>query len=204
MLTSTASLVCEDSRLQKKPVKTGIDDLPLKKFVQLSALSEHRFLVLSEFSVQRAFVNNATMLAIDAAVLADYDGLSPWTIMNPFFAPSKSFPQSLSPTPLQLRTHHHPFLDLLAPSGLRDNIHVGVLDDEQEDQLCQSIHEDGLKVWGGQPWSPTGWEFSQSFVDRWGWLMDEGSIDSSNFWRFERGDPPLRLPSAVPAIAEVA
>lgn len=201
---SDTSITRKESPPQNELVKKGIYDPPLEEYLELSALSEHRFLVLSEFSVQRAFVNNARLLAIDAAVLADYDGLSPWTITTPFFVPSESFPRSLSPTPLQMRTYHHPFIDLLAPAGLRDNVLVAVLDDDQEDLFCQSIHENGLRVWGGQPWSPIGWEFSQSFVDQWSWLMDEGSINSSNFWRFERGEPPLRLPNAAPRIAEVA
>ncbi len=180
------------------------DDLPPGGPLKAPALSEHRFLILSEYSVHRAFVTNAAMLAIDAVTLADWNGLSPWTVVNPFAATSESFPRSLSPTPLQLRTYHHPFLDLIAPTGLRDNILIAVLDDDQEDHLCQSIHEEGLKVWGAQPWSPMGWEFSQSFVDQWAWLLDDGSINSSNFWRFERGEPPLKLPQAVPRIAEVA
>lgn len=200
----SAPASCTKSPPENESEKRSVDDIPLDDFLELSALTEHRFLVLSEFSVQRAIVNNATMLAIDAAVLADYNGLSPWTTTNPFFAPSTSFPPSLSPTPLQLSTYHHPFLDLLAPAGLRDNILVAQLDDDQEDSLCHGIHEEGLRVWGGQPWSPVGWEFSQSFADQWGWLLDEGSIASSNFWRFERGEPPLKLPCTAPQIVEIA
>ncbi|KAL9014924.1 MAG: hypothetical protein Q9173_000429 [Seirophora scorigena] len=202
VLTSHAHLVRKESPAQKDTTDRSVDDLPLDEFREHSALTEHQFLVLSEFSVARAFVNNATMLAIDAAVLADDEGLSPWTIMNPFFAP-ETFPRSLGPTPLQLETYHHPFIDLIAPPGLRDNILVARLEDAQEDDLCRSIHHDGLRVWGGQPWSPIGWEFSQSFVDQWGWLLDAGSVDSSNFWRVERGEAPLRLPSAVPSITEM-
>lgn len=185
-------------------MRNGANDLPLDGSLKTPALSEHRFLILSEYSVHRAFVTNAAMLAIDTVTLADWNGLSPWTVVNPFAAPSESFPGSLSPTPLQLRTYHHPFLDLIAPPDLRDNILIAVLEDDQEDHLCQSIHEDGLKVWGEQPWSPMGWEFSQSFVDQWAWLLDDGSINSSNFWRFERGEPPLKLPHAIPRIAEIA
>lgn len=196
--------MCDASPRQGQLVRNGIDGLPLDEYLEAPVLSEHRFLVLSEFSVHRAYVTNATMLAIDAATLADWNGLSPWTVLNPFAAPSESFPRSLRPTPLQLRIDHHPFLDLIAPAGLRDNILIAVLDDDQEDRFCQSIHQDGLRVWGEQPWSPIGWEFSQSFVDQWAWLMDEGSISSSNFWRFERGEPPLKLPNDVPSIAELA
>lgn len=175
-------------------------NLPIEEFLDGSALTEHRFLCLSEYSVQRAFVCNATLLSIDRSILESFDGLSPWTLVNPFIAPSESFPESLKPTPLQLRTYHHPFLDMLAPSGLRDNALLAMLDDDQEDELCRSFHHDGLRVWGGQPWSPVGWEFSQTFADQWGWLLDAACVASSNFWRYERGEPPLRLMSAAPAV----
>lgn len=178
-------------------------NLPMEEFLEGSALTEHQFLCLSEYSVQRAFVCNAILLSIDRSLIESFDGLSPWTLMNPFVAPSESFPESLKPTPLQLRTYHHPFLDMLAPSGLRDNALLAMLDDDQEDDLCRSFNHDGLRVWGGQPWSPVGWEFSQTFVDQWGWLLDAACVESSNFWRYERGEPPLRLSSAVPAVPEV-
>ena len=38
-----------------------------------------------------------------------------------------------------------------------------------------------------------GWEISQEFVDRWGWLVDEETIRTSNFWRIERGEAPLMV-----------
>ncbi len=50
-----------------------------------------------------------------------------------------------------------------------------------------------------------GWEASQQFVDLWGWMMDEETIQCSNFWRFERGDLPLVTPAVVGEIlGEVA
>lgn len=202
--TSSTSTVDTETLSQNEPVTNHLYDLPVEQFLESSALSEHRFLYLSEYSVQRAYVCNAMMLAIDAKLLANDEGLSPWTVMHPFQAPSESFPRSLSPTQLQLRTYHHPFLDLLASSGLRDNIILAMLDGDQEDQLCHSFHSDSLRVWGAQPWSPIGWEFSQTFVDKWGWLLDAATIDTSNFWRFERGEAPLRLTNATPAVPQVA
>ena len=109
-----------------------------------------------------------------------------------------TFPHTLSPTQLQLRSYHHPYLDLIASPSLRDNILLAMLDDDQEDQLCYSFHGgdgDDLKVWGSQPWSPIGWEISQGFVDKWGWLLDAETIRYSNFWRAERGDSPLQVPN---------
>lgn len=35
------------------------------------------------------------------------------------------------------------------------------------------------------------WEISQEFATSWGWLLDDASIRATNFWRGERGEPPL-------------
>lgn len=160
-------------------------------------LWEHHFLCLSQYSVMRAFLRNASILALDIEIFKDDDSLSPWTTDNPFTNPVASFPHTLSPTPLQLRSGHHPFVDVIASPTLRDNILLAVLNDEQEGQLCYSFHggdDNDLTVWGSQPWSPLGWEVSQGFVDTWGWLLDHETVRCSDFWRSERGEPPLRLP----------
>ena len=38
-----------------------------------------------------------------------------------------------------------------------------------------------------------GWEVSQEFASKWGWLLDQETIQHSNFWRVERGEFPLQL-----------
>ncbi|KAI4217151.1 MAG: hypothetical protein LQ351_000460 [Letrouitia transgressa] len=160
-------------------------------------LLEHHFLCLSQYSAMRAFLRNANILALDPEIFIDDDSLSPWTTDNPFTDPVASFPHTLSPTPLQLRSGHHPFVDVIASPTLRDNILLAVLNDEQEELLCYYFHGgDGsdLMIWGSQPWSPFGWEVSQRFVDTWGWLLDHETVRNSDFWRRERGEPPLRLP----------
>lgn len=115
-------------------------------------------------------------------------------MFNPYPADSKPFLNTLAPTPIQLSTFHHPYIDVLASPQLRSNIVVARLDDDQEDAFCHALHADGFTVWGSQPWDPMGWELSQNFVYQWGWLVDEDSIRYSNFWRFERGEMPLNTP----------
>ena len=41
---------------------------------------------------------------------------------------------------------------------------------------------------------PVAWEVTQTFATNWAWLLDEQTIQHSNFWRGERGESPLVLP----------
>ena len=38
-----------------------------------------------------------------------------------------------------------------------------------------------------------GWEVSPEFLEKWAWLVDEDTVRWSNFWRFERGEVPLKM-----------
>ena len=38
------------------------------------------------------------------------------------------------------------------------------------------------------------WEVSQSFVDKWWWLLGDEVIAYSDFWRAERGESSLQVP----------
>ena len=58
-----------------------------------------------------------------------------------------------SPTPIQLCTPHHPYLDVIAIPSMRDNIIIADMNDEQVDQLCEDMHTGAFTVWGSQPWN---------------------------------------------------
>ena len=155
-------------------------------------LAEHRFLRLTQYSHLRAQIQNMTILDLEPSLFADDESVSPWTIFNPFTPKDPAMLSSpLMPTPLQLSTWHHPYVDLLPSPSLRDNIVSASLDDAQEEQLCYDLHLIGFTIWGSQPWDPMGWEVSQEFVDSWSWLIDPETIRYSNFWRTARGELPL-------------
>lgn len=128
-------------------------DKQCEAFFSSPGLAEHRFILLTQYSLLRAFVQNANLLALDPNLFADDNALSPWTLSNPY--PTNG-PHTLSPTALQLSTDHHPYLDLLAPPSLRDSILLASLDDEQEEEICTDIHFDSFTVWGSQPWNSLG------------------------------------------------
>ena len=116
-------------------------------------LSEHRFIHLTQYSLLRAFVQNADIMVVDLTTFHDEDSLSPWSLTNPYPAIA---PHSLTPTLLQLHRPHHPYLDIIAPPTLRDSILLANLSDEDDDELCNGIHTDSFIVWGSQPWNSSG------------------------------------------------
>ena len=158
-----------------------------------SGLVEHRFIHLTQYSVFRAYLANASVLSLPHSLLLDEDALSPYTVLNPFSASATFLTHTLSPTDIQLSTYHHPYIDLIASPSLRNNVLTASLDAEQEDALCMDLHCNGFTVWGSQPWNSMGWEVTQEFTSKWAWLLDEHTIQYSNFWRAERGELPLQV-----------
>ncbi|KAE8333046.1 hypothetical protein BDV39DRAFT_199397 [Aspergillus sergii] len=116
-------------------------------------------------------------------------------------------PTSLIPTDLQLRTLHHPWIDLFPLARMRDNLLAvtcvfNILTDDEEEQLWADLVEwggngtegAGLIVWG-EPSDPRNWEATVPFLKRWGWLLQGCSeiLEATNYWRQVRGEVRLRL-----------
>ena len=134
------------------PIQDDVD-LLIQSIFAGPGLAEHRHINLIEYSVLRAFLQNASMLSLDPYLLEDDYAISPWTMSNP--CPSLT-PRDLYPTLIQLSTQHHPYLDLIAPPSLRESVLLALLTDEQEDQLCHEMHCGSFTIWGSQPWNALG------------------------------------------------
>ena len=164
---NTPSITSPPSLANTAPLQDNIDDL-IQSIFTIPGLSEHRYISLTEFSVFRAYVQNASLLAISLQILADDDALSPWTTSNPYPALA---PFDICPTSLQLSTAHHPYIDIIAPPSLRDNVILSALTQEQEDQLCYDMHVDSFTIWGSQPWNAPCMYISppsnETMIDRW-------------------------------------
>ncbi len=116
-------------------------------------LSEHYFISLTQYSLLRALIQNATFLSLDFHFLMDDHSVSPWTVSSPY---PTLYPNDLSPTNLQICTPHHPYLDIIALPAFRDNVLLACLDEDVEDQLCHDLHIGSFTVWGSQPWNAFG------------------------------------------------
>lgn len=85
---------------------------------------------------------------------------------------------------------------------MRDNLILadGTYDEEE---LCgdlvgglyegfDDLESKGIMVWG-EPWSPTGWEATEGFVRKWGWMLKgcHEAAQATNYWRSQRGEERL-------------
>ena len=116
---------------------------------------------------------------------------------------SDNLPGSLKPTPLQLNTPHADWIDLFPSPRMRDNA-IRTQHQFSNLDLCadvlsslsgkQNDTDSGLRVWSN-PWEPDGWELTEGFVRKWGFLV-EGCTDlfrATNRWRELRGDEPMAV-----------
>lgn len=158
-----------------------------------------QLLTLIQFNVFRALVSNTSTLGFTRDWLQE-DAISPWSSKNESII--SSCPASLRPTAVQRTIEHHPWIDLFPIPRMRDNMLLAG-DSYDEYELCNDLvdfcdvpsERTGLIVWG-EPWDPSGWEISESFSKRWGWVV-RGCVEllaSTNYWRKQRGEDALVIP----------
>ncbi|KPM43131.1 hypothetical protein AK830_g3380 [Neonectria ditissima] len=149
--------------------------------------------ILSQFNFIRALLANMDLLGLSSENM-DNDALSPFN--SP--APVTRLPGGLRPTDLQRTTSHHPWIDLIPIPEMRDNLFRRGLDCFDEKKLCHALrgcipsHDPGMLIWR-EPWDPSGWEVTESFIRTWGWALAGcwGLLHSTNACRAERGEKPL-------------
>ncbi|PKK42153.1 hypothetical protein CI102_12566 [Trichoderma harzianum] len=156
---------------------------------------DHCLLTMVQYNVQRASLLNMAVLSLLEHLPLECGG----TINLPSLAidPPSSVPPELLPTTLQKSTPHAYWIDIFPCHVMRDNLIrlYGQYDthDLQRD-LAKSLYEGfvdgeqrGCLVWG-EPWSVNGWEVSEGFVKKWGFLLKgcSGLLASTNRWRESR------------------
>ncbi|KAK6213552.1 DUF3425 domain protein [Colletotrichum tabaci] len=164
---------------------------------------------LVRVNVFHAFVQNARVLNFDKSWLT-YEAISPFHMVGPGLGPAAihpSCPENMRPTQLQLAVEHHPWIDFFPHPAMRDNFLRVVAEHGEdyvdEDDMCRDIvdvgagagvEESALIVWG-EPWDPRGWEATEPFLRKWGWLLAgcPEMLEGTNYWRQKRGLPKLRF-----------
>jgi hypothetical protein len=161
------------------------------------------YLTISIVPVRNAVKTNLVVLGIDEGQYQSDNALSPFR--NGGFACSMNLQQVLSgvakhapnllPTQLQLEVDHHPYIDIIPSASIRDRL-LGALFSESfpsdQEELCRDI-EWGLVVWGKASWDERSWEWTADFVEKWCWLFDQETLESTNFWKTQRGESPIDL-----------
>ncbi|RBR01661.1 hypothetical protein FVER53590_25487 [Fusarium verticillioides] len=124
--------------------------------------------------------------------------ISPFSIIGSL-EPCDSYPENLQPTALQRTVRHHPWIDLYPIPKMRDNI-LPSLQHLDKDELCSDLldvkpgldEKPSLVVWG-DPWDIRGWEASDLFIQKWGWMLEgcRDILQATNYWRESRGEDKM-------------
>lgn len=158
----------------------------------------HQLLTVTLMNVHRAFVSNMLTLGLSWEYM-QYDSVSPFSMANPGIEPS-ILPESLRPTPRQRSQPHHAWVDLFPCPVMRNNL-LSAGEEWDDDGLCIDImgfwkggstSPFGLIVWG-DPSNPDDWEFTEGFLEKWGWTLRGCNelIRATNRWREKRGERAL-------------
>jgi len=115
-------------------------------------------------------------------------------------------PPTWQPTTTQLLVPHHPVLDFLPWPSARDRVIevFGLPESERPPAAAGPLalvefaydaedSAEGMRIWGSDPYDPTGWEVGQVLFERWWFIFDRPIIEQSNRWRALRGAGALTL-----------
>lgn len=166
----------------------------------LYPISRDHLLPLLEYNIYRASITNLLIMGRVQLIHENcgFRGSIP-IFSNPY--QGVSIPPTLQPTPLQRSTPHPEWVDLIPSPQMRDNAikthHLFTTKELTADLLTgmcgqEDRKDPGMLVWS-DPWDPSGWELTEVFVEKWGFLV-QGCHDlfrSTNYWRSIRGERPL-------------
>ena len=124
--------------------------------------------------------------------------------------PSDGVPAALQPVRLQLEVPHDPIFDIIPHPRFRFNILKAIATQQADGRALSNCirasgalenvqgqwQRGGVVVWSS-PEQLSSWELSESFVGRWGFLL-EGCAEllaATNAWRTRRGERPLYSPA---------
>jgi hypothetical protein len=107
-------------------------------------------------------------------------------------APSCTLPAPIKPTLNQEIIPHKPYVDMLPWASLRDKLLRCANTINDMEFMVDMVSLD-LRIWGKRPWDPRGWEVGPLFAQKWWFLMDEEILETSNFWRSQRGEDDILL-----------
>ena len=160
---------------------------------------DHHLITLVQYNVLRATITNLAILNILHTVPTE---CTIALTLGPSYDPPDTIPPSLYPTPIQLSIPHEPWIDSFPCAQMRDNLILNE-GNYDHDELCfdtsgglwegfDCVEVRGMIIWG-EPWSEEGWEVTQGFADKWGWILKGCAkvIEISNRWRENRGEERL-------------
>jgi hypothetical protein len=178
-------------------------DKPRKeRFNIVFPLCPDHLITLLQFNALRALAVNRTLISGTLVTPLDCDEEVIHVI--PYPTKPELLPSTLLPTTLQQTVPHGDWIDMFpCPEG-RDRLirAAGTFDEDELWADCigglyegfpdDEIERRGIIAWS-PPWDITGWEMSEGFLKKWGWLFKglPGALEATNRWRMERGEGPF-------------
>ncbi|KAK6812978.1 hypothetical protein RU639_010834 [Aspergillus parasiticus] len=162
----------------------------------------NHLITLLQFNALRALAVNRNL--ISSILVTPLDCNEEVIHIIPYPTKPDLLPSTLLPTTLQQTVPHGDWIDLFpCPEG-RDRLirAAGTFDEDELWADCigglyegfpdDEIERRGIIAWS-PPWDITGWEMSEGFLRKWGWLFKglPGALEATNRWRMERGEEPF-------------
>jgi len=109
---------------------------------------------------------------------------------------SYCLPASLRPTLVQRTVPHESVIDRIPHPDLRDRLILL----RGRFNLVDCLHDfaSGVTIHGDDVLAHSNWEIGETWLRRYGFLVDPNTLSTSNKWRRERGLPELRMVDIAP------
>jgi len=105
-------------------------------------------------------------------------------------------PTSLRPTLVQRTVPHESVIDRILHPDLRDRM---ILLRGRFDLVdCLMDYRTSVTIHGDDVLAHSNWEISEKWLRKYGFLIDQSTLNITNRWRKERGEPELRLSDLCP------
>ncbi|KAI1768941.1 hypothetical protein GGR53DRAFT_317335 [Hypoxylon sp. FL1150] len=163
--------------------------------------SDH-LITLLQYNALRALTVNRTLISGILTTPLDCENESIHIL--PYPTKPDLLPSTLFPTALQQTVLHGDWIDMFPCAEGRDRLirATGTFDEDELWADCigglyegfpdDEVERRGIVAWS-PPWDITGWEMSEGFLKKWGWLFKglPGPLEATNRWRIKRGEEPL-------------
>ncbi|KAF2102263.1 hypothetical protein NA57DRAFT_64798 [Rhizodiscina lignyota] len=169
-------------------------------------LSSDHLITLLQYNVLRASIANRMLFSSCYSTSPVAECSTAALHVLPSLPIPDNLPPSLYPTALQCKIPHEEWLDIVPHPIWRDNVLLALGTFDEDEVWADTIgglfegfpHSDverrGIIAWS-PPWHVTGWEISEGFLRKWGWMFKgcEDILEATNKWREKRGEHPLKL-----------
>ncbi|KAF4465875.1 hypothetical protein FALBO_7268 [Fusarium albosuccineum] len=173
-----------------------------EQFNLIFPLCPDHLITLLQFNALRALAVNRSL--ISGMLVTPLDCEEEIIHVIPYPAKPELLPPALLPTTLQQTVPHGDWIDLYPCPEARDRLILaaGTFDEDELWADCSGglyegfpddeVERRGMIAWS-PPWDIAGWEMSEGFVRKWGWLFKglPGPLEATNRWRVERGEKPF-------------